>query len=357
MRLVPIITALLIAAGLTAWILGGGGVAATEVTKLVSAEQTTPPVDVVAYRSEERLIDNALILRGRTEAFRKVEVKSEITGLVVSEPLRAGARVSEGDLLCRIDAGERLVELEEKRAWLLEAEARDVAASQLSERGFTSETAAMTSRASLETARTAVHRAELELERLNITAPFDGLLETDAAELGTLLQPGAACATVISLTPIKLVGFASELQVGRIEVGSRAGARLPDGTEVVGTVSFVSRSADELTRTFRVEITVPNADGSIRDGLTSEILVALDGDKGHLLPHSALTLDDAGRLGVRIAKDNVARFRPVTVLRDTSEGIWVAGLDASADVIVVGQEFVVDGRAISVTLAERSDLP
>jgi multidrug efflux system membrane fusion protein len=69
-----------------------------------------------------------------------------------------------------------------------------------------------------------------------------------------------------------------------------------------------------------------------------------------LLPASALTLDDAGRLGVRtVSADNRAAFMPVTLQRDTVDGVWVEGLPETVDVIVVGQEFVIDGVALEVT--------
>ena len=58
----------------------------------------------------------------------------------------------------------------------------------------------------IEAAAAAVALAKREIDRLTITAPFDGLLESDAAELGSLLQPGALCATVIQLNPMVMVG-------------------------------------------------------------------------------------------------------------------------------------------------------
>ena len=122
----------------------------------------------------------------------------------------------------------------------------------------------------------------------------------------------------------------------------------------MGTVSFVSRSADPTTRTFRVEIEVENADLSIRDGQTAEIGIQADGESAHLLPQSALTLDDAGQLGVRLVRDARAAFAPVSVLRDAPDGIWIVGLPAEAEVIVVGQEFVTDGVAVDVTYREAS---
>ncbi len=45
-------------------------------------------------------------------------------------------------------------------------------------------------------------------------------------------------------------------------------------------------------------------------------------------------------------------FVPVTYLRDTVEGVWVAGLPETVDIITVGQEYVVDGVAIAPTWQE-----
>ena len=169
------------------------------------------------------------------------------------------------------------------------------------------------------------------------------------------MQPGALCATIIQLDTIKLVGFVPETMVDRVEIGALAGARLSSGAEVTGQVSFISRSADPTTRTFRVDVEVANPDLSIRDGQTAEIAIQSDGQTAHLLPQSALTLDDEGHLGVRLVRDQKASFAEVSVIRDTTEGIWVSGLEDTADIIVVGQEFVTDGVGVAATYREASE--
>lgn len=360
------------------------------------ATDTVPAntVSVVALRSEARQIDGAVIVRGRTEAIRQVELRAETSGRVISEPLRRGTFLNEGDLLCSLDPGTRQITLAETkarlgeaqartpeaearvaeaRARLIEAEINDRAASRLSEDGFASETRVASAAAAVEAARAgvqsaksnvasavsgvqsaeaAVAAAENELTKLEIRAPFSGLLESDSAELGALLQPGSLCGTIIQLDTIKLVGFVPETLVDRVEVGADAGARLSSGREVVGKVTFLSRSADPTTRTFRVDVEVPNEDMSIRDGQTAEIAIQSDGETAHLLPQSALTLDNNGRLGVRTVNNQTAGFAAIDVIRDTTEGIWVSGLEPQADIIVVGQEFVTDGVALAVTYRE-----
>jgi multidrug efflux system membrane fusion protein len=115
----------------------------------------------------------------------------------------------------------------------------------------------------------------------------------------------------------------------------------------------LSRSADPLTRTFSVEIEVPNPDYKIRDGQTAEIIIASDGAEAHLLPGSALTLDDEGALGVRVVDDaDLAQFKPVELVRDTIDGVWVRGLEMNETIIVVGQEYVTNGVPVLVTMKE-----
>lgn len=347
----------------------GEAEAATTPTEDTQADGGTGAVSVVALRSEARVIDSAVLLRGRTEAARQVDVRSETSGLVISEPLRKGARVEAGQLMCELDVGTRDVGLAEAEARLAEASARladarinENAADKLLADGFATETRVTAAQAAVQSALAGVQSAQAgiaaankELDRLKIRAPFAGLLESDSAEIGSLLQPGALCATVIQLNPIKLVGFVPETEVGRVTVGAPAGARLASGREIAGQVTFLSRSADPTTRTFRVEVAVDNSDLTISDGQTAEIAIASDGATAHLIPQSALTLNSEGSLGVRLVDaDNRAAFAPVTVLRDTTEGIWVSGLAEAVSVIVVGQEFVTAGVPVSPTFTEAS---
>ncbi len=290
-----------------------------------------------------------LVLRGATEADRRVEVRAEIGGLVASEPLRAGALAAAGDALCEIDPGERPANLAEAQANLRQAEVEHAAAVRLRDKGFTAETESLTKAAQLEAARAQLMRAEIAMGRLVMAAPFAGVLESDTAERGALLQEGSVCATLLSLDPIKLIGYAAETDVDSLRVGGAATARLATGRAVVGEIRFVARSADPETRTYRVEAVAPNPDLDIRDGMTAEITAELPATPAHFLPQSALTLNDGGALGVRLAEDGVARFHAVGIVAEARDGLWLSGLPDRAEVIVVGQEFVSDGQPVAPT--------
>jgi multidrug efflux system membrane fusion protein len=323
----------------------------TEAETAVDVPQAS--LRVVVSRIAEREIEQAVVLRGRTEAARRVEVRAETSGLVASDPRPRGSTVAAGDLLCALDPGTRRAALAEAAARLAEAQINFTAASRLSEDGFAAQSRVAAAEAAVQAARAGVERAQTDLDRLDIRAPFAGVLEADTAERGALLSQGGLCGTVIALDPMRLVGFAAESQIDSLAVGAVAGGRLSSGREVVGRVTFLARVADPATRTFRVEVTVPNADLSIREGMSTDILVQAQSERAHLVPASALTLDDAGRLGLRLVNaDGITEFAPVTVLRDSAQGFWVRGLPPEADVIVVGQEYVRDGVRVDSVMRE-----
>lgn len=357
MRFFPVLSALVVSLLVYAFVMERDALraiagASPEPAATVAQAAPEPPAEaasVVVLRSQARSVQSEAIIRGRTEAARRVEVRAETTGLVAADPPRRGATVAAGDLLCRLDPGARLAELAGAEARLLEAQANERAAATLAEQGFSAETTALAGRAALQVAQAEVEAARRELDRLEIRAPFAGVLEDDAAELGSLLQPGSPCGTVIALDPIRLTGFVPETTVGSIALGTPATARLQTGETLTATVTFVARASDPETRTFRVDAEAPNPDLSVRDGVTAEIRVPLAAAPAHLVPQSALTLDDQGRLGLRLAVEGRARFVPVRPVRDDASGFWVAGLPERAEIIVVGQDFVTDGDPVRVT--------
>lgn len=372
MRIVPLLTASVVLISLYLLVMerdqllalaGVEPVEAPVVEETVQTGATSDLFGVVVERLVERDLESAVVLRGRTAASRSVEVRAETTGPVISAPIQRGSVVAEGDILCQIDPGTRAASLTEAQARLAEARSRLAEAalnfdttSRLSEQGYSAqnrvssaEAMLQTARAGVEAAQARVEAARAEMARLTITAPFAGVLEVNAAETGALLTAGGLCATVIQLDPMLAVGFAAETQVDRLRIGALARAVLSNGTEAMGQVTFLARAGDPATRTFRVEISILNRDLSIRGGMSADITIAATATRGHLVPGSALTLDNDGVLGLRLVDgENRTFFAPVTVLRDAPQGFWVSGLPAGADVIVVGQEYVTDGVRVRV---------
>lgn len=351
------IVAAAIAAATGAWILSGqiDGLAKNPDPNADLTAGTR--VEKIAVRARINVAENRrseIILSGRTQAVRKVQLRSEIDSRVVALPREKGEIVATGDVICRLDMQDRKERKLEAQAVLRQRELEYKAAKALSSKGYFAETQLAAARSRLDGARAAVARITVEIGHTEIRAPFDGVIEERPAEIGYYLQKGHICATVIDQDPFLVVGQVSEREVGLLKIGAIGKILLVTGETYDGTIRFVSNSAQETTRTFRLELEIPNPDRRLRDGVTAEIRVPAEQVKAHRIPSSLLTLDDAGVMGVRIVEgQDTVRFVPVEFLGDGPDGIWVTGLPETVTLITVGHEFVKDGQKVIVTLEEK----
>ena len=316
------------------------------------ADSATEPDPEKPFRVRVRVFSSEpkpaqIVVRGRTEAWRRVEVRARTPGIVEEVSKEEGQKVSQGELLCKLDVGARMTQLAEEKAKMASAEIDFEAADQLASQNFGSKTKRAAEKAKLDAAKASVERMEQEIGYTSITAPIEGILEKRIAELGSFLQVGGHCVTIVDLDPILVVVPVGERNIAAVTTGMTATAQLVTGQTVEGKVRMVAPAADEATRTFRVEVEVPNKDFSIREGLTSEISLILPSTPAHKLPSSVLTLNDKGQVGVRLIADgNKVRFQNVQILDDDRAGVWVAGLPDKATIITVGQDYVLDGQTV-----------
>ena len=91
------------------------------------------------------------------------------------------------------------------------------------------------------------------------------------SSLAASIMAGGEVATLIALDPILGKGEISERDLRYLKIGDEAEVRLVNGETVKGTVRYVSRDATASTRTFPVEVAIPNADRRIPAGMTAEI--------------------------------------------------------------------------------------
>jgi len=307
-----------------------------------------PTVRVRTISAETRQQD--LIIRGQTQALRKVQVRAETAGTVAAIRADKGAAVKEGDTICELNVDARKAMLDQARATMKQRQLEYEASKTLQEKGFRSETSVAGDLAAYQAAKAEVERMEKEMKNTKIRAPFDGVVDDRMADVGDYLSPGQPCALVVDQDPFLVVGQVSEKDVTLVEIGAKGWAKLITGERVEGQVRFIAKSSDQATRTFRLELEVPNPDGKIRDGVTAEIHIASATVEAHRISPAILALDDNGVIGVRIIeKGNKVRFVPVKIVADNTEGVWVTGLPKTVTIITVGQEYVVDGQTVKTT--------
>ena len=285
-------TAAILSSFLVIWMVSGSLVEEKTFEKNDSGLNTLSSVTILNSKASNK--SKVFKSSGFTEADKFVHVRAEVSGRVIARPAQQGDYVNEGDLICQLYIAGR------------EAYPK-------------------------------------------IVAPFSGYLESLKVDEGDFLNTGAICASLIDPDPMLLVADIAEKDIAQIQLGSEANAKLISGRMISGEVTFIASSADQNTRTFRVEISVDNKDRTIRDGVSAEIYIKGKEELAHIISPAILSLNDQGKLGVRtVTAENKVEFKEIKILEDTNNGMWVSGLGKEARIITLGQEYVFQGQTVNV---------
>ena len=314
------------------------------VTTTVPAQQSS--VRVRTQSAEE--IMRTIVVNGQTAPARVVDLAAETDGRVEYIGVSRGANVARGAVIVRLDERDRKARLAQAEATVRQREVEYQGRLKLKGESYVSEAQLQEAVAQLETARTELKRAQLDLEYMTTRAPFDGALQERHVEVGDFVKSGDPIARFVDNRKIVVTANVSEFDAGYVQTGQAAQAQLATGETVHGTIRYVAPVADEATRTYTVELEINNDDGKLRAGGTAELRVPAERVLAHRISPSLLTLDDAGNIGVKIINaDGEVEFVVADVALSTNEGVWVAGLPDLATIITVGQGFVVPGTMVN----------
>ena len=352
--------ALILAVGVVAWIASGelqNGDADAGNEVVAPAETAVAEASALALRPSVRVrtltaepYAREIVVRGRTEAVRWVEVKAQIEGRIGELLVEKGARVVAGDVLARLDMEDRAARMAEANARVEQRQLEYEAVRALSEKGYRAKTKFAEATALLEAALAGVARMEEEIDDTEIRAPFAGIVEYRHVDIGDWVKQGERVATVVDQDPYLVIGYVSEQDIGKLPLNNPGSADLITGETLSGHIRYIASMAEPQTRTFRIELEVPNPNQNLRDGITAEIRIGVETVAAHFVSPAALTLDADGVVGVRLIDEgNRVVFHRAEIVGDAAGGVWLSSLPDTVRLITVGHEFVRDGDIVEST--------
>lgn len=291
-----------------------------------------------------------LTLSGRTEADKKVTLTARTGGVLMELRVKRGERVEKGDIIAVLSDDAREARVAEARALFHQRKTELEARRKLIEQGSLPRLELVNLEAQYKAAEAALAAAEAERDRGMVRAPWDGVITEVPAEVGgaAFSMAGKEVAKMMAFDPMLAVVEVSETKLGGIRAGDDATVRLVTGQTARGKVRYVSKSATETTRTYRVEVELDNPDGEIPDGITAEVSLTLEPEPSTRVPRSALTFSSGGDLGVRAVNgEGKVTFIPVSIHEDEQAYMWLDGVPDGSRVIVQGQDFVREGQTVA----------
>ncbi|MCD2177977.1 efflux RND transporter periplasmic adaptor subunit [Rhizobium sp. C1] len=289
-----------------------------------------------------------------------------VAGQVVARNVGVGDTVKKGEVLAVLDTaqlkeGVRSAEasVTSAQAQLTNADSVDDRANALAKEGFASpaqlESAAqnlVAANANLESARAQLEKAREQLGYAQLIADYDGIVTASNIEVGQTTAAGAPALTIARPDLRDAVIDVPDDIVRRISVGDvfDVSTLFQPDKKIEGKVREIAPSADKLTRTVRVKISIGNAPEAFRIGTTIDAKARKTGGETILVPADAV-ISDNGKLVVW--KFDPASSKVVRTGIEATEGpgatyVVKSGLAAGDVVAVAGVHALKDGQQVKL---------
>ena len=272
-----------------------------------SKEETDEKLfSVEVMDSSAQTIKDSIVFSSTTEAFRRIEVKSEVMTTIKKVLVKAGTKIKKGQHVVELDDYKTNADLYKLN--LL---------------------------------------SQSEFDKYALFAPFGGMLLDGHKIAGELVMPGEKVYEIIDLSSLKIFGYINENEILDISLENKVEVTILD-EKVNGTIDYISPISDPETKTFEIVVKVENKDLRYKDGLSSIISIVKGNVLAHKISPSILALGDSGELGVKvIGSDNTVQFKKINVIEDTSDYMLVSGLSLKEKIIIVGQQYVSAGEKVN----------
>lgn len=339
------------------WMLSGMFSGDTKLEKKATLE--TPKV--LAKKLEPIKYTPKVEVVGRTEVSQEVDLVSEVSGKVTKINFVQGDSVEKGDLMLELENGHRAKELESAKVDLSSAKLKLSIAKDLAKQSYKTKTDLADREADYARALSMYTDAKRNYENSFVKAPFSGFVDARNVSLADYVSADTVLYTIISQDELLLVGYLSANQISKVKLGQKAIGRFSNGLRAEGEVTFISQKADEVTKTYKMEVTVTRKGEKFRviEGITVNIAIPTEELNLYKIPHSAMVIADDGEVGVRLVNDkNIVEFKPAKLVNDSHnyQMIYIEGAEGTINLITRGQIDVQAGLNVEVSFSDEQPI-
>lgn len=289
-------------------------------------------------------------LNGITLADQIVHLKSEVEGLIVDIPSKNARFVKKGETLAIVDQKNRIKAVEQAEAELKKQKVSYNAAKAIFDKKLSSEVALVTAKSNLLSAEVRLQATLDELDKTFIKAPFDGYLNSIDVDVGEFVTTvnGINIGSIAILDPMSVIVYIPEKDIQAAQ--SAKTADVVFGQNVLeGNITSLAKVAENDSRSFKMEIKVPNKDLILNSGQSVVARVHVSETQAHLVPKSVITLDIKGNIIVKVINEqNEVIELKADIIDEDEDGFWLVGLPDSINLITLGHQFVNNGEKVEI---------
>ena len=314
---------------------------------------------VTTQKSEQTIFNHYLELQGAVNTRQNVLLYPEVPGILERVLVKEGNKVKKGQLLAVIKDGgmsQQLQQLESQAALSQTVFERQ---ERLWAQKIGAEIEFLQAKTNYTIQKNAVEQLKNQLEKTNITAPFDGTIDVVYKEEGTVVAPGqgAEVFRILNLDNMYVEAEVPENYVSSITKGKKVQVHFPIlGKTITSSVRQVGNFINPNNRSFKVEIDVPNPKKDIKPNLTVQLKINDYQNKNAvLLPQSIISENAQGEQYIYVVVDkqnnNEATAQKVLIETGKTQGDIIevlAPLTSQVEYIQEGARTVHNGQKVKI---------
>lgn len=306
------------------------------------------PVEVADAR--EITTSNDIGAIGSIESDESIVLAPEVAGRIAAINFTEGQPVKTGDVLVKLDdALARATEAEAKVRFDL-ATVNYERAKRMATGGTGTTRDLDAALAERNTAETQLNSARVQLAKLTLTAPFDGVVGLRTVSVGSYVATGTALVNLEKIDTLKVRFKVPEISLRNIHIGQPVEISVDavPGRTFAATIYAIDPMLDVNGRALNVRARLPNGDMTLRPGLFARVVAkGLDEHKAVAIPESALVARGQERLVWTIA-DGKAQEAKVTISGRKVGLVEVDGIKPGVTVVTAGQSRLRNGARVEI---------
>ena len=318
----------------------GNGTEHTQ-TAVTQNEAVLVKVQTVTEQPVEQLTE----LTGNIEAYRVNHIVPTIPGRIDHILADVGDRVRRGQLLVQMDR----TNLVQAQLQLANVERELGRVAELHKSGSVTQQQLDQLTSQTDVLRETVRNLS---ENTDLHSPIDGVVTARSFDAKNIFGGGQPILTVMQMTPVKVMVNISEIYFPKVKTGMEVRVRLDTYSDrfFTGRINIIYPTIDQMSRTFRAEVTIANADMAIRPGMFARVELNF-GTQDHVVIPDVAIIKQPGTNAryVYTVENGVARRREVELGRLIDDRFEViSGIETGARVVVAGQSRLLDQTLVRI---------
>ena len=340
------------------FVVGLGALIAYRIKSNNSVQKSAPSgpgtTTVKGMVLQPKTFKDNISLSGTLEANEQIDLRSEISGVVESINFKEGSKVSQGQVLFKVNDIELQAQLSKAQTAKKLASENERRAKLLLEKQAISQEEYDIASADFQSANAESELIAAQLSKTTVRAPFSGTIGLRSISKGTYVTPSTTIAKLVNTDELKITFAIPEKYASQVSVGTVLSFTTSDSREVYNaTIYAIDPEVDIATRTLRMRAKMDNRDKKLYPGAYANVSLPLETlDDALLVPSESLIPVQNGKK-IFVLKDGKAKEIDVETGSRTGKAVQVlSNLHPGDTVLTYGVMALKDGAPVEVVLEE-----